>query len=71
MSQSLGLIGILQDIKKDGTSLINASIRLVSLTNDSQIFEKEDVALTALILENIVEGTNTLNEVSFKDLSSP
>ncbi|CAB3995765.1 adhesion G- coupled receptor G7-like, partial [Paramuricea clavata] len=51
-----------QDIKKDGTSLINASIQLVSLTNDSQIFEKEDVALTALILENIVEGTNTLNE---------
>jgi hypothetical protein len=43
----------------------------VSLTNDSQIFEKEDVVLTALILENIVEGTNTLNEVSFKDRSSP
>ncbi len=55
-----------QDIENHGTSIVNASIRLVDLTNDTQNFGREDVHLTVLILESIVEKTNVLKEVSFK-----
>lgn len=58
---------MIQDLKKGRISTINASIQLVSLTNNSQNFEKEDFALAVLILENIVEGINILNEVSIKN----
>ena len=52
-----------QDIEKGGTSFVNASIRLVNLTNDSPSFVNDDVSLTVLILESIVAETEALNQV--------
>ena len=42
---------------------VNASKQLVELTSNSSLFEANDVTLTALALENIVNNTAVLNEV--------
>ena len=60
------ILCLFQDIEKDRNSSVNASIRLVNLTNDSPNFENDDVSLTVLILENIVAETEALNQVGLK-----
>ena len=44
---------------------------VVALTNNFTEFEKDDVILTVGILENLVEITTSLNEVSNKDHVKP
>ncbi|XP_028395099.1 adhesion G protein-coupled receptor L4-like [Dendronephthya gigantea] len=51
-----------QDIQNGTISTVDASIRLVNLTDNSRNFEQDDVSLTVSILENIVEETNLLNK---------
>ena len=52
-----------QSLSNSEMTPVNASIQLVELTSDSSRLEANDVTLTALASENIVNTTAVLNEV--------